>query len=326
MIKQNRRNFLKYSAICLTASNFPFLNMLIAAGNRDNEKPDVRALLIHITHYDPKWNSSKEFEGLFSVESALAIIEKMTEVDLNMLVVDIADGIEYKSHPALKRHYSVPMKDLEVIAKTAHEKNIEFVPKLNFSKSGRNHHDMWMKPYWHGIGWTRDMDKYWKVAGELIDELVEVCTPKSYFHIGMDEDHYRSLSQYVDAINRLHSKISNHNLRPVMWNDTCYLDRNVVAQVYADKMRAAESLIPKDIVQVLWDYDIVHKGLVEHLVKMGFTVWVAPGRESDHVLEWKKILLREGGQGLFMTSWIKCNQANKDRILKQIEKQGPLYN
>lgn len=326
MKKQTRRQFLKYTAAAAVFAAKSHLPASAAsADSKQNYPLNVRALLIHMTHYDPNWNTKKDTEQPFSVQTALQILEKMTEYNLNTLVVDIEDGVEYKSHPELKRHYSVPMKDLHLLAESARQKNIDFVPKCNFSKSGRNHHDMWMKPHWDGIHWLKNMDEYWKVAGDVIDELVSVCRPKKFFHIGMDEDHYRALSQYVEAIKILHGKISRHSLRTIMWNDTCYENRNVGAQVYADKCRAAEPLLPKDIVQVLWDYDLVHKGIVKRLTDAGFDVWVAPGRDKKHIAKWKQVLLAEGGSGLLMTNWRKCSKKNQQKLINMLENLAPDY-
>jgi len=142
----------------------------------------------------------------------------------------------------------------------------------------------------------------------------------------MDEDHYRSLNQYVEAIKILHEKISNHGLKPVMWNDTCYENRNVLAEVYADKMKAAEPLIPKDVVQLLWDYDLVHNGIVKRLSDGGFNVWVAPGRNKERVLKWKQITLDEGGSGLIISNWRKCDEDHKEQTINLIEELAPLFN
>jgi len=285
---QNRRQFLKHTA---AAAAFAAKFIPSAASAQPDTKTSsgvkVRALLIHITHYDPNWNANKDTEQPFS--------------------------------------YSVPMKDLQLLADTARQKNIDFVPKCNLSKSGRNHHDMWMRPHWDGIHWLKNMDEYWQVAGDVIDELVSVCKPQKYFHIGMDEDHYRSVSQYVDAIKILHAKVGKHNLKTVMWNDTCYENRNVGAQVYADKCRAAEPLLPKDMVHILWDYDLTHKGIVRRLTDMGFEVWVAPGRNKNQIAQWKKILLTEGGTGMLMTNWIKCSKKKQPRILTMLNNLAPAY-
>jgi len=326
MKEHNRRQFLRYAAAAGVAlANIPLSVVSARAEPERKDSVKVRAVLAHVTHYDPSFNRNKESEEPFDLEVGLELVETMAAHGLNTLVMDIEDGVIYESHPELQRHYSVPMKDLELLAETARGNNIDFVPKCNFSKSGRNHHDMWMKPHWRETGWTWKMDEYWQVAGDVIDELVSVCKPRKYFHIGMDEDHYRSVSQYVEAIKILHGKIGKHGLKAAMWNDTCYLDRNVVAQVYADKTIAAEPLIPRDMVQLVWDYDLVHEGIVKRLTDQGFEAWVAPGGNLERIARWKKILLAEGGNGLLMSNWVKCSRRNRDRIVSMITEQAPVY-
>jgi len=288
----------------------------------------VRALLVHITHYDPKWVPEKDQEERFSLKLGLDIVEQMSEVGFNTLVVDIGDGVRYESHPELQRPYSAPMADLRALSQGARDHGISFVPKLNFAKSGRNLHDMWMKPHWDLRNFVSRRKEYFEVATDLIDELVEICQPSDYFHIGMDEDHHRSLDQFVGDIKQLRKIISEHGLRTVMWNDTCYENRNVIAQVHADKCRAAEPRLPKDIVQVLWDYDIVHRGIVERLAKAGFEVWVAPGRTETMIREWKEVLCSEGGnrgKGLLMSNWLKCGEGNRETIVALLDELGPFY-
>lgn len=112
------------------------------------KKPKVKALLLHMTHYDPSWNVRKESEAPFSLEAGLAILNKMKESGFNTVILDIEDGVIYKSHPELTRHYSVPMDELKQFADSARELGIDFIPKLNFSRSGRNLHDKWLYPHW----------------------------------------------------------------------------------------------------------------------------------------------------------------------------------
>jgi len=314
-----RRSFLKSAPAAVAASS-------AVRSQPASHSLKVLGLLTHITHYDPKWVPRKPEEGPFSLETGIRILEAMQKNGLNTIVVDIADGVIYESHPELQRHYSVPIGQLARFAGAAHDHGIDFVPKLNFAKSGRNLHDMWMKPHWSQRNFLRGRNEYWRVAGELIDELVSVCSPQHYFHIGMDEDHLRSVNQFVDAIQILTDKISAHNLRPVMWNDTCYENRNVIAQVHADKCRAAEPRIPKSVIQVLWDYDLVHHGIIERLAREEFDVWVAPGRDSGMIQQWKDLLSSEGGphgQGLLMSNWRKCNEENEPETINMINTFGP---
>jgi len=95
----------------------------------------VRGFLIHISHYDPQWCKVKAREKPFDLDLGLEIVDTMWEVGLNLLVIDCADGVRYKSHPELARKYTVPMSHLGKLVNRAQEKGIEVVPKLNFSQS-----------------------------------------------------------------------------------------------------------------------------------------------------------------------------------------------
>ncbi|OGS74664.1 MAG: hypothetical protein A3F91_13045 [Flavobacteria bacterium RIFCSPLOWO2_12_FULL_35_11] len=284
------------------------------------KKPKVKALLLHMTHYDPSWNVRKESEASFSLEAGLAILNKMKESGFNTVILDIEDGVIYKSHPELTRHYSVPMDELKQFADSARELGIDFIPKLNFSRSGRNLHDKWLYPHWDELNFVSNRADYRKVALEVMEEIISVCKPQNYFHIGMDEDHHRSLNQYVETIIFFDNYLKNKGLQTVVWNDTAYENRDVIAQVHADKMKVAEPDLPKYITHIVWDYDLVHQGLVQRLTDFGFEVWVAPGDNLERIEKWDKVMKNEGGDGFLFTKWIKCSDENREILLNQIDR------
>ena len=289
------------------------------SGDKENAVSGTKGLLLHITHYDPKWVGNKESEPRFSLETGLELLDAMKKAGFNMVILDIADGVIYDSHPEMQRHYSVPISELKAFSDRAHELGIEFVPKLNFSRSGRNQHDKWLSPHWDQNNFVKVRDDYRQTATDIIDEIVELCQPIHFFHIGMDEDHHRSLSQYVETITFFHDYLEGKGIRTMVWNDTPYENRDVIAQVHADKMRAAEPLLPKDIIHVVWDYDLVHEGLVKRLSDYGFSVLVAPGGNPGRIKKWKKIMEEEGGDGFLFTNWTKCSDENRQKLLDQVE-------
>lgn len=216
------------------------------------------------------------------------------------------------------------MKDLRSLCEHAHKSGIDVAPKLNFSKSGRNQHDLWMRPYADNVRWMIPYKKeYYPVAKDLIDELVEVCEPKEYFHIGMDEDHYRSLPQFVNAIKRLRKMVNSHGLRTVIWNDACHDDVKKLAQVHAKKCIDAEPLLPKDTVHVLWHYLKACPAHVKRLTDQGFSVWGAPGREPRLVKNWRRALVQHGGEGMMLTRWEKCDKDHEKELTELIKGCAP---
>lgn len=287
----------------------------------------VTAYLMHVSHYDPVWCGNKMFESPFEAEVALEIIERLAEFEFDYLILDLADGLEFTSHPELRRHYTVSKNILSPVLAAARRKGLKIIPKLNFSSSGRNHHDEWLYPYTRNPSWTGVVfdGEYAKVATDVICEVIDFIKPEGFFHIGMDEEHNRSYDQYVTTICRLDRLLSVHELRPVIWNDSGYDYPEGPNKIHADKCAYAESRIPKSIVQTVWNYSEPRPDVVRRLKQQGFTVWGAPGQNAEQVKHWRKALLSEGGDGLVMTNWKKCNIFNRDLLLSALDMIGKAY-
>ncbi len=279
----------------------------------------VRGYQVHITHYDPVWYRKKSREKPFDIKVAYDIVDAMAETEMNLLVIDIADGVKYKSHPELKRHYSVPMGHLKRLVQRARKNGIEVVPKLNFAQSARQFHHEWLRPHDRRF----DSAEYYKVAFELIDEVIGVCEPKRFLHIGMDEDMDRSHRQYAAAVCTLAEGLKKRGLRAVMWKDipiTC----PGMWESPGEKSRAAEKTTPKDVVQVPWGYRDANPDLVRRLRRKGFDVWGATGANPELVRAWRDAVLRYGGTGILLTAWRPCRPGNRKSMIEQIRTCGPL--
>ena len=287
----------------------------------------TKAYLAHISHYDPKWSVTKKQEEPFASELGVELMEHLNVYGFNTLILDCADGVEYKSHPELRRHYTISQESLSTFIAAARRLGFDLIPKLNFSKSGRNLHDMWMSPHVDLLDWTGSIDRgvYWKVAEDLVNEAILLFRPKQYFHIGMDEDHYRSVNQYAETIIKLDAMIKRRGLRTIIWNDSCYNQPDSPNKHHADKCEAAEHLIPKDIVHVLWEYGKPCAEPLARLKREGFDVWVAPGLSSEKVKDWKRVASANHADGLVITNWIKCSTSNRSALLAAVDKVGPAY-
>jgi len=283
----------------------------------------VKGLLIHVSHYDPTWFKHKAEEGPFDSGVAVEAVEAMAEVGMNLLIVDCADGVKYRSHSELERHYTVPMRELAKVARAASKHGIDVVPKLNFSKSHWHHHDDWLGPHSMDRGWAQ-YEGYYKVADDLIAELAATCRPKRFFHIGMDEDHNRSYRQYVATIKRLRKVLKAHRLRAVIWNDSCHVNNDSRAQVHSEKCLAAEPLLPRDVVQMPWAYGRAYPSVVKRLAGYGFDVWVGAGGSLDSIRRWRQAVVANGGKGVVLTLWKKCDRALRADLLSMIRRAGPV--
>lgn len=280
----------------------------------------VRAYLLHITHYDPVWNRNKdkEHETPFDLSVGLEAVDAMAAAGLNLLLLDAKDGVIYKSHPELTRPYSQPLEVLAALRDRAASRGIEVAIKLNFSQSALHQHNHWFRPH-HDLF---DTPEYWQKAFEVIDELIGVVKPARFFHIGMDEDHSRSYTQYVKAIETLHTGLKQRGLRTLIWNDSAC--QWPAAEIHKEKSLYAEERISQDIVQVLWDYGQWDPGALRRIRDRGFELWGAPGSEPKLVEQMRDALTASGGSGILLTRWAPCIAANRQALLEQLRTCGPL--
>ena len=256
--------------------------------------------------------------GLSTANDALA------EERFTHLAVDVADAVQYRSHPKLRRKYTVPMSQLRTLATHARKAGLDVIPKLNFSQSVFHQHNHWMLA--PGQRWSAhfDDDVFFRTAFELIDELIAVCQPKRYVHIGMDEDHLRSYDQYVEAVKRLRNGLRERKLRTMMWNDSAI--HYGPGLIHRDKALAAEKVVPKDVVQMLWNYYYVPTQHVRRIARGGFELWGAPGHNDvEQVRGFCRAVSRAGGKGLMMTRWDPCRPGNRAAMLRQIRTLTPVH-
>lgn len=278
----------------------------------------IRGYLLHITHYDPRWVINKDKEKPFNLELGLEAIDAMARAGLNLLVIDPKDGVRYKSHPELARSYSQDIGILKKLCARAARHGIEVAIKLNFAQSALHQHNHWFRPHNNLF----DTKEYWKLAFEVIDELLKVVRPPRFFHVGMDEDHWRSYRQYAEAIKTLRDGLKKRKLRTLIWNDSaCHWP---AADIHREKSLFAEQRIPKDIVQVLWDYGDWDPKALKRIRAAGFDLWGAPGGESKFVKKMRDRLLSIGGSGILLTHWIQCVPSNRRAMLDLISKGGPI--
>ena len=187
MSNLSRRNFMKVGAASLISS--PILSSLAATGTfaADNPTPNLTwGVLLHLGHN--MWGDSPTAYtppvDHFTCDEKLweELSEKASKTGLNMLVVDLGEAVQYKSHPeiAIKGAWTVERlrEDLDRIRKLG----LEPIPKLNFSGC----HDFWLGQYSRMVS----TPTYYKVCSDLIKEVSEIFDRPRFFHLGYDEESY----------------------------------------------------------------------------------------------------------------------------------------
>ena len=240
------------------------------------------------------------------------VLHRMVQIGMNLVVIDLGEGVKYDSHPELAVIDSWTPQELRAELVRIRQMGLEPIPKLNFSTC----HDAWLGPYSRMVS-TR---AYYDVCKELIAEVTSLFDKPRFFHIGMDEENHRSYRHYVRAIKTLRAGLRQRKLRTVVWNDTAL--ENSMWDQFAEKCLVAERQLPKDVVQVPWCYDRALPNVVKRLVGHGFDVWGAPGPTAERIQAWKRDILRLGGKGLLFTRWIPCIRKNRKELLNLIKTAG----
>ena len=247
---------------------------------------------------------------------------------VNMLVIDLGEGLRYPSHPELAIEGSwTPEKMRGEIARLK-SIGIEAIPKLNFSTS----HNGWMKEYRHQVSSA----PYYRMCEEVIADTAEIFGRPRFFHVGFDEEtasHQTDVLGYPYVCVRtgeqwwfdfLHvvKTVERAGARPWMWSD------------YGWHHDEFFTRCPKSVVQSNWYYDECNADFsldpkvnghwfrlaeFEKLEKAGFdqipcgTNWVGHARRkanvgADDVIGklvkyCDRLVARERLLGYFMAPW-----------------------
>lgn len=174
-----------------------------------------------------------------------SLLVKFRDKGINTIILDVAEGMRYESHPELAVEGSWSREEMTAALKTMREMGFEVIPKLNFSST----HDVWLGEYSRMLSTSI----YYKVVRDIIEEVAEVFKPK-YIHIGMDEENYPLQEKYDYVVVRQND---------LWWHDLYYYNECVLsvgarAMMWSDyarhKLDEFIEKCPRSIVQCVWYY------------------------------------------------------------------------
>lgn len=99
---------------------------------------------------------------------------------VNMLLIDLGEGMVYPSHPELAVKGSWSPEKMKAELARLRSLGLEPIPKLNFSAS----HDAWLKEYSRMLS----TPEYYKVCADVIRDVCEIFGKPRLFHLGWDEE------------------------------------------------------------------------------------------------------------------------------------------
>lgn len=108
------------------------------------------------------------------------VVERCETCGINMIILDLGEGIRYNSHPEIGIEGSLSPEEMTAEVRRLREKGIQLIPKLNFATT----HDAWLGIYERMVS----TPTYYQVCRDLINEVYEIFDQPEYIHIGMDEE------------------------------------------------------------------------------------------------------------------------------------------
>lgn len=274
------------------------------------------------------------------------IVARMRLRGLNMLVIDLAEGMVFPSHPelAVKGAWSPDrMRDEVARLKTL---GIEAIPKINFSTS----HDAWMGPFERMVS-TR---AYYDFCEDIIRDAAEIFGTPRYFHIGFDEESAHCQQGYDYCVVRqgdlwwhdllrIVAAVEKRGMRPWMWSDAEWyrpeeyarrcprsvLQSNWYYSVSFDKRVLAENkkreIVQQEVVQM---HELDQVECYERLEKAGFDQVPCGGnwREEANLAETVKfcrdVIAPERLKGFLVAPWRRLTPPFRDVNLRGVDLMG----
>lgn len=188
------------------------------------------------------------YKPFLRCDSALwnEVTAAMAAAGMNMVVIDVGDGVRFESHPelAVKGAWS-PVRLRRELGRLR-KMGLEPVPKLNFSTC----HDAWLGPYSRCVS----TDAYYAVCRDLIAETAALFDRPRLFHLGMDEETERHQRTFDYVVIRQFD---------LWWKDFYFYQKQVEkagcrAWVWSDYLWNHPDLfwkrMPKSVLQSNWYY------------------------------------------------------------------------
>jgi hypothetical protein len=176
----------------------------------------------------------------------------LPEKGVNSVLLDLNDGVRYESHPEIAVNGAWSVSRLRDEIARLRDSGIEPLPKLNLSAG----HDVWLKQYSRMVS----SSEYYRVVGDLIDEVCEIFDGPRLFHLGMDEETWENQRWFSHIVVRrgdlwwqdlafMADRVEAAGSRPWVWSDAAWHN----PEEYYARM-------PKSIVQSNWYYNSVFTG------------------------------------------------------------------
>ena len=161
----------------------------------------------------------------FDEDTWRAITGRMVERKMNLLLLDLGEGLVYPSHPELAVKGSWTPEKLQAELARLRAAGIEVIPKLNFSTC----HDLWLGEYERMVS----TPEYYRVCSDLIRDVGEIFGRPRFLHLGFDEENAWQQKNYPLSVIRQGElwwhdllwfvrEVEKRDMRAWIWSDACW--------------------------------------------------------------------------------------------------------
>lgn len=256
-------------------------------------------------------------------------VDAHAKAGANTIVIGLAEGVVYPSHPELAIRGSWSVDKLRAEIARMRSMGLEVIPKLNFSAT----HDIWLQDY----GRMLSTETYYTVCKDLIRDAWEIFDHPRFIHLGYDEENWANQCKYESVIIRQGD---------LWWHDFLWFVRTVEglgmqAWIWTDRNREhADEFyqrMPKSVIQSNWYYgkkftagsgdskaaDTDRKRL-EYFIdfaKAGYSQvpcgsnWYVDGNFPELAKFCKRNVSAASLKGMLMAPWFKTMPENRTKLL-----------
>ena len=175
-----------------------------------------------------------------------AATEHLAQKGMNLVMIDVGEGLVYPSHPELGVKGSWSVEELRAEIARLRDMGFEVIPKLNFSAC----HDTWLKDYHRMVSTSR----YYEVCRDVINDVAEIFDRPRLFHLGYDEETAAHQRDHLYVVCRqgdlwwhdflwFVGVVEKAGCRPWIWSDYVWNHRDEFLK-----------RMPKSVLQSNWYY------------------------------------------------------------------------
>jgi len=340
----NRRSFIKRLSVAGLASYVP--NLLLPhiakanpfAANFKEEK--IWGCLLHLgtnmwLDYMPADKPEIGFDPSLRFDEDVwnAVVSKMAEQGMNLIIIDVADALQFESHPEISVKNAWSPDKLRNELNRLRNMGIEPIPKLNFSTC----HDAWMGVYSRMVS----TNKYYDVCRDLIAEVCNIFDSPRFFHLGMDEENsgnqwnynyvvVRQRDQWWGDLYLLIGEVEKCGSRPWIWADYVWhnqeeylkkMPKSVIQSNWYYEESFDEKTVKKEWLKSLKAYEVLERNGYDQ-IPTGSSFFNNDENMLGTVKHAKKCIADERLLGFLQAPWKMTLEKNRDDIFKGLKQLG----